>query len=128
MRVNNEDLLVINGEPAPSDMSVSINMRPIWLGHIKDYSIQLVFTGAPVGEFKLQASNDLGMPASAGDSQKYVGVDNWTDVEGSDQAISAAGNHMYQVQNAGYNWVRVVYTATSGSGTLTKARSYCKGR
>jgi hypothetical protein len=127
MRVKNENLLIIDSAAAPSDMSVAIEMRPIWLGHIANYAVQLVFTGSPAGNFKLQASNDEGQPAATADSQKYAGVVNWTDIAGSQQAISAAGDLMYQVQNIGYNWVKVVWTPTSGNGTITTARAYVKG-
>jgi len=127
MKINNENLLIVDGAPVAANMASNINMKPFYLGHICNFSVQLVFTGAPVGQFKLQLSNDPGQPSAAGDSQKYVGVDNWTDIAGSQQAISAAGNHAYQFENAGFTWCRVVYTATSGSGTITVARVNEKG-
>lgn len=129
MRVKNEDLLVVDGVAVSGSLAASANYRPIWLGHIANYAIQLIFTGTPAGTFKLQASNDLGQPQAAGDAQKYSGVSNWTDISGSEQTVAAAGNHMWTVENAGYNWVRVVWTA-SGAGTtpvLTVARAYVKG-
>lgn len=123
MRVFNEDLL--NGTPV--SMASSFNLKPIWLGHIANYAIQLVFTGTPGGNFKLQCSNDVGNPTGASEAEKYATVVNWTDVTDSAQTISAAGNHVYDVQNAGYNWVRVVWTQTSSTGSLTSARAYGKG-
>lgn len=122
MRIANEDLL--NG--TLPDMVGSFNLRALWLGHICNYSIQLIFTGAPVGTFKLQASNDPGMP-DGGQTPQAANVTNWTDITGSPQAISAAGNIMWNVENAGYTFVRVVYTVTSGTGTLTSARANVKG-
>lgn len=127
MRVKNEDILVIDGAAATTTLGASLNMRPIWLGHIAHYSIQLVFTGTPAGTFKLQASNDEGSPHAAGDAAKYSGVSNWTDVADSSQVVAAAGNIMWDVQNASYNWVRVVYTRSSSTGTLTVGRAYVKG-
>lgn len=123
MRVNNENLLDDSG---PLDLSVSQNLQPIWLGHIMHYSIQLKYTGSPAGTFKLQASNDPGRINSS-DASNQAPISNWTDVADSAITISAAGDCMYTVENAGYNWVRVVYTASSGSGSLTVARSYVKG-
>src|SRR5574343_407072 len=112
MRVKNENLI-----SAPVAMAASFELRPVWLAHIANYSIQLVFTGSPGGNFKLQASNDEGYIDSAGGAQQYTNVVNWTDIADSAQTISAAGDHMWTVENAGYNWVRVVWTAASGSGS-----------
>lgn len=124
MRVNNENLLPDN---EPIDMDVSFNLSPIWLGHIANFAIQLVFSGAPNGTFSLQVSNDPGSTPYNQNPKSYQNVVNWTDFDGSAQAIVEAGDHTWAVQNAGYNWVRVVWTATSGSGTLTDARAYVKG-
>lgn len=123
MRIANEDLL----NEVPVDMSTDFELRPIWLGHICNYSIQLVFTGSPNGTFKLQCSNDPGAPNGGVSTNQALDVVNWTDILDSDQLITAAGNHVWQVENAGYNWVRVVYTAAAGSGSLDVARVNVKG-
>lgn len=122
MRIGNEDFIA---EGTQTSMATSFNSTPVWLGHICNYSIQLVFTGAPVGTFKLQASDDYGNPSLA-PTQQYQGVVNWTDITGSPQPIAAAGNHMWTVANAGYRWVRFVWTGT-GAATLTSARFNVKG-
>lgn len=127
MRINNEDLLEVNTTRTPQDMSTSFTLKPVWLGHICNYAIQLTFTGAPNGTFSLQASNDQGRPNAATETEQYASVTHWTHITGSDQPISAAGDHMYQVENAGYTWVRVVYTRNSGTGTVTIARAMVKG-
>lgn len=114
MRTGNDTL-----QDAATSMGASFNLPAIWLGHICNYSIQLVFTGTPNGTFKLQASNDLGGPGLA--------PTNWTDVANSSQAITAAGDHMWQVENAGYKYVRVVYTRSSSTGSLTVANFNVKG-
>lgn len=122
MRIAN-DPLTLSG----TDMSIGITSDPIWLGHIANYSIQIVFTGTPVGSFKLQMSNDDGRITQPTIQTQDFGVINYTDIADSNQAISAAGNHAYTVENAGYRWVRLVYTPTSGSGTITVARFNIKG-
>lgn len=127
MRVKNEDLLELDNAAVSGDMSSSFNLKAVWLGHIANYAIQLVFTGSPQGNFKLQASNDVGNPTAQTEAERQAAIVNWTDIDDSAQTISAAGNHMWTVQNAGYNWVRVVWTQTGGSGTLTNAKCYVKG-
>lgn len=124
MRVKNENLLDISG---PVDLASNANLPAVWLGHIANYSIQLVFTGTPNGNFTLQASNDQGSINSAGAAQQVTNIENWTTVADSAIVVSAAGDAMWTVENAGYNWVRVVWTAVGGSGSLTSARCYVKG-
>lgn len=127
MRIFNEDILDVDNVRTEPDMASSFTLHPVYLGHIVDYSIQLVFTGTPGGNFKLQASNDLGNINAASEANQVVDLSNWTDIADSAQTISAAGDHTWSVDNAGYRWVRVVWTATSGSGTLTSARVNGKG-
>lgn len=120
MRVTNDGTSIIDG----TDMSqASLTSKAFWLGHLEHYAIQVVFTGSPVGTFKLQISND------AGDSRHDGGgsVTNWTDLSSSSVSISAAGDLMFVAQSAGYRWVRVVYTKTSGTGTITVVRANGKG-
>lgn len=75
------------------------------------WAAQLFFTGSPVGTFKAQGScNATGVPPTT-DAE-------WSDIGDSSQAISAAGNILYNYDSANFNWVRIVYTKTSGTGTL----------
>lgn len=108
-------------------MAADITSDPIWLQNIVNYNIQLVFTGVPVGSFKLQISNDLGNPEAVLQDNRDFQIVNWTDMADSNQAISAAGNHSYEVQNAGHRWVRLIWTFTSGTGTMTSYRFNAKG-
>lgn len=129
MRVRNENLLELDGAAVNGSLAASKNLQAMWLGHISQFAIQLVFTGTPAGNFKLQASNDVGHPQAASEAEREVQVVNWTDITDSAVTISAAGNVMWNVENVGYNWVRVAWTAT-GAGTtplLTVARAYVKG-
>jgi hypothetical protein len=129
MKINNENILEIDGTSATVDLSSSANLKPIWLGHVAIAAIQLVFTGTPAGSFKLQASCDKGNPSAASEAQQYSGVSNWTDVADSSETISAAGSLLWNIADPGYQWVRVVWTAT-GAGTtpvLTIARCVTKG-
>lgn len=122
MRIGNDDLN-IDG----TAMASSITSDPIFLGHIVNYSVQIFFSGAPVGSFKLQLSNDKGYEASSDEDNRDHGITHWTDITSSNQAILAAGDHSYNVVNAGYRWVRLVWTPTSGSGTINSAHFNVKG-
>lgn len=124
MRVANEDLLK---GAASASLSADWASPPVWLGHIANYAIQLVFSSNPNGTFKLQASCDPVQQPTPTESTQTAKVVNWTDISNSSQVITASGNHMWAVENAGYNWVRVVFTRTSGSGVLNTARGYVKG-
>jgi hypothetical protein len=66
--------------------------------------IQAVFTGTPDGTLKLQISND---------------DTNWTDYTGSSEAISGAGNFAWNIINIGFQYVRLVYTRSSSTGSLS---------
>lgn len=48
-------------------------------------------------------------------------VDNstWVDVPSSSQSVVAGDAHMYAIVSATYRFVRIVYTASSGTGTMT---------
>lgn len=91
------------------DMSSTITSLPTVLDETCTYNVHATFTGTPVGSIKLQGSNN---PNLLG----------WIDITGPGVttvvAVSAAGNYMVNVEFAGYSQVQLVYTATSGSGTL----------
>lgn len=104
--------LLTNGNMAGSLNSFGEDVNQIFM-----FSIQAVFTGAPNGTLKIQVSND-DVPVGINGQDPAVNVVNWVDYTGSSQTILAAGNFMYIVAEGGYRWVRLVYTASSGSGTL----------
>lgn len=85
------------------DMSGNITSNKQQLNHIAMASIQAVYTGSPVGTLKLQISND---------------DITWTDYSGSGAAVSGAGDFMWNISNVAFPLIRVVYTKTSGSGSL----------
>jgi hypothetical protein len=100
--------------------TTTVESAPIPLEQIFGYAVQAVWTGTPNGSLKLQASCD----APGRDNQTSNGgpddVTNWTDIAGSTLAITGvAGNYMYNVTDAFYRYFRVVYTNTSGVGSLS---------
>jgi hypothetical protein len=107
--------------PPSTVMNATINSMAMQLLNAFGYSIQIEFTGTPTGSFKLQCSDDP-VPKQSQTFQAngvvvYTPV-NWTDVLNSTFTVTAAGNVCWNVQNPMYNYVRVVYTDTSG-GTST---------
>ncbi len=74
------------------------------IGDLVNCSIQVTFTGSNVvGSLKLQASIDN---------------TNYFDIPSSSQAITASVGYLYSISNAGYRYVRAVWTATSGTGNI----------
>jgi hypothetical protein len=95
------------------------------------WSIQVEWTGAPVGTFTIQVSNDI-VPVAASTGNP-VGPDpaanvvNWSTYTGSAVPVTgSAGNWMWISQLGPYRWVRLAYAATSGTGTMS-AVLYGKG-
>lgn len=92
-----------------ADMSTSITSTVEDLSNITNYSVHAVWTGTPTGTLDLQASND--------------GV-NFISLLGSlINTGGAAGQHMFEVTSTSMDKVRLVYTFSSGSGTLTATYS-----
>lgn len=122
MRIKSDNILA---DLSGTDMTSNITGPAIWLGHIANYAIQLVFTGSPDGAFKLQGSCDEYDPKNP----LGTSITNWTDIGGSNQPITASGDHMWSAENAGYTFVRLVWTdSASGSpSTITSARFMVKG-
>lgn len=79
------------------------------------FCLQIGFTGSALnGTFKLQASNDSST---------------WTDVPSSSQSVTAltgASSAMWNIDGAYYNYVRLVWTYTSGSGTISACKMVVK--
>lgn len=86
------------------------------INQLKYYAIQAVYTGAPGGVLKLQISTD-DVKAALG-KNPAANVVNWSDYTGSSHTVSAAGNFTWNVFPAGYRWARMVYTFSSGTGSL----------
>jgi hypothetical protein len=109
------------------DLSDEWFSQAILLDHIMNYSIQLEFEGSPEGTFSLQSSDDEGDETQVSEALRELNVDHWTTLFGSGQLIEEAGDHSWNVMNAGYKWVRIHWEPTSGSGNLTHARFCVKG-
>lgn len=115
----------------PQSMGTSFKSTGIDLNQTVLYSIEAVWTGSPVGSFNLEVSNDI-VPVNPS-ATNPVGADpaglvvNWVTYTGSSTAVSGAGNFLWNCLDAGYRWVRVSYTAASGSGSCTQISYSGKG-
>lgn len=100
------------------DVSTSVNGPAYWLKLVYGFAIQAEFSGAPVGTVSLQGSCDAG-DNTPEDPETGSGVVNWTTIKDSPQSVSGAGPVLWNYNGVFYKWVRLVYTATSGTGTVT---------
>jgi len=121
VRVGSDSLI-----SAPVDWSTAWVSPALSLRHVVNYNIQVAWNGTLAGMLHLQLSNDAGNTDQSG-TIASTALTTWTDVTGSEQLVAGAGDHSWQVQNAGYLWVRVVWSPTSGSGNLNSARFATKG-
>lgn len=88
------------------NMASSITSSACDLTYYDGFAIQAVYTGSPSGSFKIQVSADAGV------------CTNFSDYTNSSQTISAAGDFIWIVNSSAYHCARLVYTVTSGSGTV----------
>ncbi len=96
------------------NMGSSITSAPQQLTEMAMACIQAVFTGTPNGTFKLQVSTTHKQDAQG----NIITEGTWTDYTGSSQAIVAAGDFAWNLSTTPYPFVRLVYTRSSGTGTL----------
>lgn len=95
------------------DMSANVTSDVVDVRYRRYGAVQLVFSGTPTGTFTIEASVD--------------GVNfNALDFGAAIEAAGAAGSHLIELADIGYDKLRVVYTRTSGTGTL-EAYVMCKG-
>lgn len=118
MRIINE--LILNN----ADASVPQTSLNGLLANAFGYSIQIEITGNVIGTLQLNGSDD-DVPESNFSAATYA-VTNWTPIDNSQRAVTGAGSITYNVNDAMYNWVQVVFTPASGTGTIT-ARFNAKG-
>jgi hypothetical protein len=109
MNVFNEQIIV------NATMNTTILSPAVPLVNLFGYTVQAVYAGNPNGSIKLQGSVDAFKYATP--NQPEVPM-NWNDIDRSNFVITSAGIYTWNVTNAFYTFVRVVYTDASG-GTST---------
>ena len=108
--------------PAGTVMNANLTSLAMQLQNALFYNIQVSYTGTPTGSFSLQASSDNSATKTAADQVPYATL-NWTNVR-SAQAVTSAGSVMFNVEWASYNFVRLIYTDSSG-GASTAVITEC---
>ncbi len=109
-------------------LNANYNSPYVQLKNIYTYTMSAIITGTPTGTIQIQASNDpetndtqtntptvLGQPMPNPPSVAPV---NWVTITGSPFIVTGPGEEMWNVNYAGYNYVRVQYLDSSG-GTST---------
>ncbi len=121
-----------NGSPANGNsMATNITSSPFILGEQAGCSFSFSWIGStPIGVISVQASNDYsataitGRPANAGTWNTLTLNYNGSAVT-SIPVTGNTGNGLIDVTITAVYAIRVVYTATSGTGNLT-ALLFCK--
>lgn len=94
-----EQQIVING-----DMSADITSGSYVIGNATAMSVQLTWSGtAPVGDLKVQASND---------------GTNWVDTDAVVAVATNTDSTLANFEEPGWKWFRIFYDRTSGTGNL----------
>jgi hypothetical protein len=92
-------------------MGASFESDPLSVLYFRGYSITCTWTGAPAGTLSISVSNDT--------SDVPDELVNWEPLDDSEVAISAAGQHVYNIRYVYYNKIKIVYTRTSGTGSMS---------
>lgn len=104
------DLVFRNGAGAiSSSMTENLVSNGIDLRNRVGCGIQFKYTGAPEGTMTVESTCD----------DILSGTQNWVTVAGSTVAVTGIGDWVYNISDNRTGFVRLVYTFTSGTGTLT---------
>lgn len=106
--------------------AASFNSGVFYVGQLRSFDVQVTCpsTGSPVGTITLQGSNDFGR---LHDMRGDDGVSHWFDLKFDDesgapvtaQTLNGASTLVFEELNCTYRWLRMVYTRTSGTCTMT---------
>lgn len=89
-------------------------------------AIQLAWTGSPVGTLQLQGTT--GQPSTSNSSHTNTWPGPWTPM-GSPVSLPLTGSgtsYIWDIVSTGLSAVQIVYTRTSGTGTVTLAKGQQK--
>jgi hypothetical protein len=97
-------------------MTSSFNSAPTNIQQLSQIGYDIAWTGTPTGTFSVQVSNSYTQ-----DSNGVVeNPGNWTTLTLSSAvtASGSAGNAYIDIDQLSATWMRLVYTAASGTGSL----------
>lgn len=80
--------------------------------------------GAAAGTVKLQASNDLGPAANL---QGGFVPSHWVDIPNTSQSVTSGGAVLVPYTQICYQWIRVVWTYSSGASSTITAEINAQG-
>lgn len=106
------------GLPVNGDMSqASITSNPVNLDGTHKCSFQLQYSGTPTGTISFEVSNDADPAASV--TGNWDALDSTLFSPALTQPAGAAGTMPVNLTDIQFEWIRVKYTRTGSSGTLT---------
>ena len=90
-----------------TDAGSSVNSVAMPLGDLNRYSIEVEFAGAGNLNGTLSLETKINEASS------------WKTITGSSQAVVNSANHLWSVSDGEYDLVRVAWSYTSGTGSMT---------
>lgn len=97
------------------DMSGTITSKAIGIQFLDNIALQFNFTGTPTGTFSVQGSLDH---AEYFGTVTKAGTWNEVTLDPVPAAAGAAGSILINMDQLAFPFLRVVYTAASGTGSL----------
>ena len=104
--------VTLESRTVTASMATSQTLTGFTLYNTKNFSAVISWSGTPSGTISLEVSND----STDGVNGTWVA---YTDVTLGTQPAGSTGKFGVSLADIGYRWIRVVYTSSSGSGTLT---------
>lgn len=103
---------ITNGDMSQSTITSAVTN----IQYLDNIGVQLNFTGTPTGNFSVQVSADYAQDSSG----NVTNAGNWIALSLSPSpAATGSGSNIYiDITEISAPWIRVVYTKTSGTGTL----------
>lgn len=98
------------------DMSGDITSEAVHIGFLTNLGIQFVWTGTAVGSFEVQVSLDYEQDIKG----NVTNTGTWIPLEliPAPVAVGSADDIFIDITQLGSPWIKLKYSASSGSGTL----------
>lgn len=113
---SNKNVLLPSRIVAATSMASTVTSPPTNVQYLDNVVYQAQWTGTPTGTFSVQGSLDYQQAVGG----SVISAGTWVALPLS-AAVTAAGSAdqaEFDLNGIPYPWIRLVYTASSGSGTL----------